>query len=200
MNKLFVVYHTTAPVTQPTAAADPTSRDLRRQRYKTTQCKNFCESGGYCIFGSLCAFLHGPEDARRFLLGGDVLRYNEFDRTEALRSACSVREQARRARQHGAESNPKQFPFSCELCQVRTNTEQSLQQHFRGRAHRTSLIKQSMAPHDVARFNLLDGPSRRAFIDQQFGDRPIVTLDSWLDRNETARSTLHGIESHRARE
>ena len=146
------------------------------------------------------AFLHGPEDARRFLLGGDVLRYNEFDRTEALRSACSVREQARRARQHGAESNPKQFPFSCELCQVRTNTEQSLQQHFRGRAHRTSLIKQSMAPHDVARFNLLDGPSRRAFIDQQFGDRPIVTLDSWLDRNETARSTLHGIESHRARE
>ena len=186
---------TTAPATQPTAAADPSSRDLRRQRYKTTQCINFMESGGNCRFGALCAFLHGCEDEQRFLIGGDVLRHSEFDRTEALRLKCSAREQARRARQQDARCNPKQFPFSCELCQVRTNTEQSLHQHFRGRAHRTSLIKLSMAADDIARFHLLDGPSQRAFIDQQYGDRPIVALDDWLERNGKVRKMLHSVFS-----
>ena len=141
------------------------SRELRRLRYKTAQCEHWQKHKG-CPFGAACCFLHGDAEQSRYACS--ATRDEDFHQTEQLRSKEDASPLPTMA-QVLAEGCPMPLPphheqpakqhkndifrNRCELCNVFTNTEKSILQHYQGRVHRTNLVRQRMSGADCFDFD-----------------------------------------------
>ena len=56
------------------------------------------------------------------------------------------------------------FKSHCELCQVHTNTEESMAQHIQGRTHRTNLVRRMMNSSDLAHFDASRDSIKRKWV------------------------------------